>query len=130
MGVEIATATPGLYPVFGADNQPDLSGFSVDATPANGQPTLPGVNEPQPVCAPNTSLADNTAPNLYCETDTDDGFEFPMAASPEDFNFSMAATPVSYVHDPDQVDPQDVTQFACGGVTQGQDVCQEISALR
>lgn len=128
MGVEIATATPGLYPVFGADNQPDLSGFSVQATPATGQPTLDGVTEPQPACAPGTSLAANPAPNLYCETDTDDNFEFPMAANPTTFDFSMATTPVSYVHDPDQAYPQEVSQGSCLGQPPGIDAACELEA--
>lgn len=122
MGVEIATTTPGLYPVFGADNHPDLSGFSVQATPAAGQPTLDGVTEPQPACSPSTSLPANPAPNLYCETDTDNNFEFPMAANPTSFEFSMAApTPMSYVHDPDQAYPQTVSESPCLGQPPGVD---------
>jgi hypothetical protein len=130
MGVEIATATPGLYPVFGADNQPDLSGFSVQATPASGQPTLDGVTEPQPACSPDTSLSANPAPNLYCETDTDNNFEFPMAADPTTFDFSMAtASPVSYVHDPDQAYPQEVSEGSCLGQPQGVDVACAFDSL-
>ncbi len=124
LGVEIATATPGLYPVFGTDNQPDLSGFSVEASPASGQPTLSGVTEPQPACSPNTSLSADPAPNLYCETDTDSDFEFPMASDPESYDFSMAATPVSYVHDPDQSYPQELSEGACLGASQGSDDCE------
>lgn len=128
MGVEIATATPGLYPVFGPDNLPDLSGFSVEGSPASGQPTLSGVTEPQPACVPSTSLDADPAPNLYCETDTDSGFEFPMATTPETYDFSMATTPVSYVHDPDQSYPQEVSEDTCPS-QQGTDDCEFIASF-
>ena len=124
LGVQIAPGEPGLYPVFGAADQPDLSGFSIDATPATGQPTLPGVTEPQPTCTPGTALAANSQPNVYCETDTDNGYEFPMGSSPETYDFAVSASPQGFVHDPSQPVPIPTSISQCQPAnTQGQDHC-------
>ncbi|HET6873864.1 MAG TPA: hypothetical protein VFH70_03755, partial [Acidimicrobiales bacterium] len=122
-GVEIASGHSGLYPVFGAGNQPDLKGFSVVASPAAGQPTVTGVDEPQPVCSPDTSDSANTAPNLYCIADTDNGFEFPMGDTIETFDFSVATSPAGFVHDPDQSVPISSQQFACPNSQGSTDNC-------
>jgi hypothetical protein len=122
-GVEIASGHPGLYPVFGAGNQPDLNGFSVVGSPAPGQPTVNGVPDPQPVCSPGTGFPADTAPNLYCIADTDNGFEFPMGDTIETFDLSVSASPAGFVHDPDQSIPISSQQFACPGSQGSTDDC-------
>jgi hypothetical protein len=47
-----------------------------------------------------------------------------MASNPETYDFSMATTPVSYVHDPDQSYPQELSEGACLGASQGNDACE------
>jgi hypothetical protein len=123
VGVEVATSTPGLYPVFGPDDAPDLTGFVGTATPADPADDLAGVSEPQPTCDPSTSLATVSAPNLYCEPDTDNGNEFPMSNASEQFDLAMTPAP-GWALDPDQTTPISQTVEECPGGSQGSDNCQ------
>jgi hypothetical protein len=126
-GVEIAVATPGLYPVFGASSQPDLTGFSVVAAPASTGDQLAGVPDPQPVCSPDEAAASTPAPNLFCQADTNDGYEFPMKNFFETFDFSVSSGPPGFVHDPDQTVPISFGENACPAPS-GQDSCAQFSS--
>lgn len=130
VGVEIAPGAPGLYPVFGSGNQPDLSGFTIEAHPATGQTPPPGVSEPQATCPPSTEDSSRLEPasvtvdpNLYCQTDSDNGFEFPMGAPSETYDFSVTAAPMGFVADPDQTVPVSDSVDQCPFGSQGTDNC-------
>jgi hypothetical protein len=121
VGVQVATSTPGLYPIF--NGEPNLSGFAIDANTATGQAPPPGTSEPQPVCSPSTSLTSNPAPNVYCEADPNGTNNFPMASSPANYELAVSATPDGWYHSPDQTVPIASSISSCLDAPVGQNDC-------